>query len=53
MAERGSAAATAEKSWQMKMLLLIPKNLVYVFVAIIVFAFGGMMYITSTELNMD
>ena len=34
------------------MLLLIPKNLVYVFVCIILFAFGGMMYITYTEKNM-
>lgn len=37
----------------MKLLLLIPKNLVYVFVCIILFAFGGMMYITYTEKNMD
>lgn len=36
----------------MKLLLLIPKNLVYVFVCIILFAFGGMMYITYTEKNM-
>jgi hypothetical protein len=49
MADR---ASKPELSWQMKMLLLIPKNLVYVFVAIILFAFGGMMYITYTEKNM-
>ena len=42
----------AEQTWQMKCLLLIPKNLVYVFVAVILFAFSGMMYITYTEKNM-
>jgi hypothetical protein len=36
----------------MKLLLLIPKNLVYVFVCVILFAFSGMMYITYTEKNM-
>jgi hypothetical protein len=51
MAERGHQSKP-ELSWQMKMLLLIPKNLVYVFVCIILFAFGGMMYITYTEKNM-
>ena len=52
MAERGSAAKQVEKSWQMKLLLCIPKILVYVFVCIILFAFAGMMYITATEKNM-
>jgi hypothetical protein len=38
----------------MKLLLLIPKNLVYVFVCIIFFAFAGMTYITyfETEKNL-
>jgi hypothetical protein len=31
---------------------LIPKNLVYVFALIIVFAFLGMLYITYSEKNM-
>ena len=34
------------------MLWLIPKNLVYVFVIVIVFAFGAMMWITYTDRNM-
>jgi type IV secretory pathway VirB3-like protein len=37
--------------WQ-ELLFLIPKNLVYVFVAIIVFAFLAMLYITYTDRNM-
>jgi len=37
--------------WQ-EILFLIPKNLVYIFVAIIVFAFLAMMYITYTDRNM-
>lgn len=49
MAERQNKQ---EVSWQMKLLLLVPKNLVYVFVCIILFAFGGMLYITYTEKNM-
>jgi len=36
----------------MTVLLSIPKNLVYVFVCVIVFAFAGMLYITYTEQNM-
>jgi len=34
------------------MLWLIPKNLVYIFVIIIVFAFLAMLYITYTDRNM-
>jgi hypothetical protein len=37
--------------WQ-EILFLIPKNLVYIFVGIIVFAFLAMMYITYTDRNM-
>ena len=37
--------------WQ-EILWLIPKNLVYVFVVVIVFAFGAMMYITYTDRNL-
>ena len=33
----------------MQVLLLIPKNLVYVFILIILFAFAAMSYITYTE----
>ena len=32
-----------------KILLAIPKNLVYIFVGIVFFAFGAMVYITYTE----
>ena len=32
-----------------KILLAIPKNLVYIFVGIVFFAFGAMCYITYTE----
>lgn len=35
-----------------EILWLIPKNLVYVFVIVIVFAFAAMMYITYTDRNM-
>ena len=53
--QRGSAASAnnQQKSFGMRLLWLIPKNLVYVFVLIILFAFGGMMYITYTEKNMS
>ena len=37
--------------WQ-EILWLIPKNLVYVFVIVILFAFAAMMYITYTDRNM-
>lgn len=37
--------------WQ-EILWLIPKNLVYVFVIVIAFAFAAMMYITYTDRNM-
>jgi len=37
--------------WQ-RLLWAIPKNLVYIFVGIILFAFVGMCYITYTEQNM-
>ena len=37
--------------WQ-KLIWAIPKNLVYIFVAVIVFAFAAMCYITYTERNM-
>ena len=52
--QRGSQALTSNeaKTLSMRLLLLVPKNLVYVFVLIILFAFGGMMYITYTEKNM-
>jgi len=36
----------------LELLFLIPKNLVYVFALIIVFAFLGMLYITYSEKNM-
>ena len=36
-------------SFWKKILLVIPKNLVYIFVGIVLFAFGAMCYITYTE----
>lgn len=33
----------------MKALMLIPKNLVYVFLFVIIFAFGCMIYVVATE----
>lgn len=48
---RTSQKTTERPLWQ-EILWLIPKNLVYVFVIVIVFAFAAMMYITYTDRNM-
>lgn len=37
----------------MKALMLIPKNLVYVFLFVIIFAFGCMIYVVATEKNLS
>ncbi len=37
----------------MKALMLIPKNLVYVFLLVIIFAFGCMIYVVVTEKNLS
>ena len=40
-------------SYWTKILLAIPKNLVYIFVGIVLFAFLAMCYITYTEQNLQ
>ena len=43
------APELVSKPIYVRCLLLIPKNLVYVFILVICFAFGAMSYITYTE----
>lgn len=46
---------TKEKkmSWQYQILLAVPKNLVYVFGLVILFAFFGMLYVVYTDTNLN
>lgn len=37
------------ESWQYKVLMAVPRNLVYVFLCVIVAAFGGMLWVIYTE----
>ena len=39
--------------WLKKILFAIPKNLVYIFVGIVFFAFSAMCYITYTEKDLQ
>jgi hypothetical protein len=39
----------SKESWQYRLLMAIPRNLVYVFACVIVFSFLGMLYIVYTE----
>ncbi len=37
------------ESWQYRLLMAIPRNLVYVFLCVIIFAFLGMLYVIYSE----
>lgn len=50
--ERKTSQKAVDRPLWMEILFLIPKNLVYVFAIIIIFAFLAMMYITYTDKNM-
>lgn len=43
----------SKESWQYKLLMAIPRNLVYVFACVIVTAFLGMLYIVYTEKDLN
>lgn len=43
------AGMQSNESWQYRVLMAIPRNLVYVFACVIVFAFLGMLFIVYTE----
>ena len=45
MREQKLARQNNKESWQYKILMAIPRNLVYVFLCVIIFAFLGMVYI--------
>ena len=45
MREQKLARQTTKESWQYRLLMAIPRNLVYVFLCVIVGAFAGMLYI--------
>lgn len=49
---RQLAPELRDKPMYVRCLLLIPKNLVYVFILVICFAFAAMTYITYTEQNL-
>lgn len=49
---RRTSQKNTERPLWLEILWLIPKNLVYVFVIVIVFAFAAMLYITYTDRNM-
>ena len=49
---RQLAPELRDKPMYVRCLLLIPKNLVYVFILVIAFAFAAMTYITYTEQNL-
>ncbi len=41
--------ASKAESWQYRLLMAVPRNLVYVFVCVIIFAFLGMLYVVYSD----
>jgi hypothetical protein len=47
--QKRAADTSSSESWQYRCLMAIPRNLVYVFACVILFAFLGMLFIVYTE----